>query len=130
MNVFGFNSIPWYASVDVYFITDSHDDVTKLKSVLALLNSRLYYFWFYYQGKRKGEALELYQKPLSETPILEPPPSTRTRLVSAVDQILAAKRQNPGADTTALEEEIDRLVYALYGLTPDEVKLVEESVRA
>ena len=44
--------------------------------------------------------------------------------------ILAAKRAGPAADTTALEREIDRHVYALYGLTPDEIKLVEDSVDA
>lgn len=30
-----------------------------------------------------------------------------------------------GADTTALEREINRLVYELYGLTEDEIKIVE-----
>jgi len=32
-------------------------------------------------------------------------------------------------DTIALEREIDELVYALYGLTPEEIKLVEERAR-
>jgi len=50
-------------------------------------------------------------------------------VVGLADRILAAKARNPDADTTALEEEIDGLVYALYGLTPDEIKLVEESTR-
>ncbi len=50
-------------------------------------------------------------------------------VVGLVDRILAPKWRNPEADTSALEEEIDRLVYALYGLTPDEIKLVEESVK-
>ena len=36
---------------------------------------------------------------------------------------------DPDADTTALEREIDRLVYALYGLTPEEITLVEESAQ-
>jgi len=40
-------------------------------------------------------------------------------------QILAAKRANPAVDTRALEAEIDRLVYGLYGLTEDKVKVVE-----
>jgi hypothetical protein len=35
------------------------------------------------------------------------------------------KRPNPKADTSKLEREIDELVYALYGLTPEEIKLVE-----
>lgn len=124
-NVFGFNSIPWYASVDVYFITDLRSDIVKLKTALALLNSQLYYLWFYHQGKRKGEALELYQKPLSETPMPAVPPNTTKRLVSCVDQILAAKEHDAKADTRALEQQIDTLVYALYALTPDEIKLVE-----
>ena len=33
----------------------------------------------------------------------------------------------PAADTSALEREIDKRVYALYGLTAEEIKLVEES---
>ena len=53
----------------------------------------------------------------------------RVHFRHAIDHILAAKRQNPGADTTALEAEIDRLVYALYALTPAEIKLVEENTR-
>ena len=47
--------------------------------------------------------------------------------MNLVDQILAAKRGNPAADTTAWEREIDERVYRLYGLTPEEIKLVEES---
>jgi hypothetical protein len=39
------------------------------------------------------------------------------------------KRRNAGTDTTEWEREIDQRVYALYGLTPDEVKIVEDSTR-
>ena len=34
-----------------------------------------------------------------------------------VERILAAKRANPAADTTAWEREIDQRVYRLYALT-------------
>jgi hypothetical protein len=40
---------------------------------------------------------------------------------------LPAKQRDAGADVSAREREIDQRVYALYGLTPDEIKLVEES---
>ena len=50
-------------------------------------------------------------------------------IAKLVKQILAAKRRDPGADTTALEREIDRLVYDLYGLTPEEIKLVEGAAK-
>jgi len=35
------------------------------------------------------------------------------------------KQRDPAADTTALEREIDRLVYELYDLTPEEIAVVE-----
>jgi hypothetical protein len=40
-------------------------------------------------------------------------------------QILTAKAADSNADTLALESEIDRLVYALYGLTEEEIAIVE-----
>jgi hypothetical protein len=45
--------------------------------------------------------------------------------ISLVDQILEAKAKDPHADTSALEAEIDQMVYTLYGLTPDESAIVE-----
>ncbi len=41
-----------------------------------------------------------------------------------LDKILAAKKKNPQADTSQWEREIDRLVYQLYDLTPDEIKII------
>lgn len=48
-----------------------------------------------------------------------------TSLVAAVDHILSAKQADPTPDTSALEREIDQQVYALYGLTPEEIAVVE-----
>ncbi|MDS9396462.1 Eco57I restriction-modification methylase domain-containing protein [Aphanizomenon flos-aquae NRERC-008] len=46
-------------------------------------------------------------------------------LCELVAQILSAKKSNPKADTTALETKIDQLVYQLYNLTPEEIKIIE-----
>ena len=46
-----------------------------------------------------------------------------------VDRILKAKAANPDADTSEIEEETDRLVYDLYGLTNAEVAVVEGEKR-
>ena len=35
----------------------------------------------------------------------------------------------PTADTSAMEREIDQQVYALYGLTPKEIKIVEDAAK-
>jgi len=51
--------------------------------------------------------------------------SNHINITSLVDKILAAKKSDPKADTSALETECDRLVYQLYGLTEAEIKIVE-----
>jgi Fe2+ transport system protein B len=45
--------------------------------------------------------------------------------ITLVSQILSLKKSDPQADTSALEAEIDCLVYELYGLTEEEIKIVE-----
>ena len=125
-NTFGYNKVPWYASADVYFITNPLDGY-KLKYILGLLNSKLYYVWLYNKGKRKGESLELYQKPLSEIPIKKATSIQQREVADLVDAIIVKKKQNPKADTSDLEREIDQHVYALYNLTPEEIAMIEKN---
>ena len=113
---------PWYASRDVYYITKSKPDIA-LKYVLALLNSSLYYQWFYHRGKRKGDTLELYAKPLKEVPIKEVSLEEQKPFIDLVDEIMAQKEI--GGATESLEKELDFLVYHLYGLSNDEINMME-----
>ena len=50
-----------------------------------------------------------------------------TQIETRVDRILTAKDTNPAADVSALEDEIDQMVYLLYGLTDEEIAIVEEA---
>jgi hypothetical protein len=52
-------------------------------------------------------------------------PEAQKPVIKLVDRILAAKQRDAETDTSALERELDELVYALYGLTPEEIKIVE-----
>jgi type II restriction/modification system DNA methylase subunit YeeA len=63
---------------------------------------------------------ELFFSPItsSNEPIVQ-------QIEALVDKILAAKKQNPNANTSSLEKQIDELVYKLYGLTEEEVRIVE-----
>lgn len=131
-NTFGYNEISWYASADVYFITEK-DKTISLKYILALLNSQLYYIWLYHRGKRKGETLELYQQPLSEIPIKKISKNEQSPFVEIVDKILAITKeenylQNPSKQTQVkeYEKQIDQMVYKLYGLTPEEIEIINE----
>jgi len=133
LNVFGYNEEQWYASADVYYITDrSKNDEINLKYVLALLNSKLFYIWLYFRGKRKGELLELFFTPLTEIPIRKIPKTQQKPFIKLVDRILSITKSkdylnNPDkqAKVKRLEKEIDALVYKLYELTPEEIKIVE-----
>jgi len=73
--------------------------------------------------------LELYQKPLSEIPIKHITPDEQKPFIRLVDRILTAKQRDALTDTSALERQIDELVYALYGVTPEEIKLVDDAVK-
>jgi len=46
-------------------------------------------------------------------------------IITIVDNILTIKKKNPKNDTSALESEIDRLVYELYGLSEEEIAIIE-----
>lgn len=49
--------------------------------------------------------------------------TAKAKLVAC--KTLAAKQRDPAADIRALEADIDRLVYGLYGLTDEEIAIVE-----
>ena len=53
--------------------------------------------------------------------------AAQASIVALVDRILAAKQRDARADTSELEQEIDRHVYALYGLTLEEIQIVEDA---
>ncbi|MBI5306119.1 hypothetical protein HZB04_00805, partial [Candidatus Wolfebacteria bacterium] len=62
---------------------------------------------------------------LARLPIPTKNIKTQKDISSVVDQILTAKKKDPNADTSALERQIDEMVYELYGLTPEEIEIVE-----
>jgi adenine-specific DNA-methyltransferase len=132
-NDFGYNEVPWYASSDVYFITQREASIS-LKYVIGLLNSNLYYFWLLNRGKRKGDSLELYQKPLSEIPIKIIPESEQLPLIKIVDKILTITNSRDYLEDCAKKEEvikyeklINQMIYSLYNLNSKEIEIVENS---
>lgn len=129
-NDFGYNEVAWYASMDVYFITAKSESKFRLKYILALLNSKPYFNWLYHRGKRKGEALELYQQPLSEVPIVDASEGVQEDIEKIVDQILDITSHhdyNPASKNLGkqvLEGKIDRIVCDLLGLSDTERQLI------
>lgn len=100
------------------------------RALLGFLNSSLVFYHLLHRGKRKGKVIEYYKSPLEKIPVhkqLLEDASCSGTFQRIVDKIIAAKQRDEGADTSALEREIDAAVYALYDLTPEEIKLLEDS---
>lgn len=53
--------------------------------------------------------------------------TTKEKLEELTNNIIATKKQNSSADTTALEAQIDQLVYQLYDLTEEEIEIIENT---
>ena len=83
----------------------------------------------YYAGGHLGSQgvrfLSEFMKDCPIPPITDGNQQIVTEIENKVDEILAAKAADPDADTSNLENEIDKLVYKLYNLTEDEIAIVE-----
>lgn len=101
-------------------------DTENLKYLLALLNSKLLFFIFENIAYSRGSKFYEFKKVFVEQlPIVRPPIEIERKLESLVLDIQGMKKSNPDADTRALEAKIDALVYELYGLTEEEIAVVE-----
>ena len=70
-SLFSYSDGEFFGSADIYYLSVKNRE-TNLFYILGYLNSSSFFEWFYYNGKRKGEDLELYATPLKETPIYYP----------------------------------------------------------
>ena len=93
-----------------------------LRYLLGVMNSK--YASVLLTNNRGGD-YHITPEHIRNIPIPSATPAQQKPIIALVDKILAAKKANPQADTSKEEAEIDRLVYALYGLTEDEIKIVE-----
>ncbi len=118
VNTFAYAPGPWYASSDVYFISQPTE--VSLWYLLGLFNSAPYYAWLLHRGKRKGRLLELYSAPLGEMPVPKESLGTQTKLESVAKEIFKLKKQNPQADISRLQFQADRLVCQIFGFTEEE----------
>ena len=98
---------------------------TNDKVLLSILNSKMGWWLISKYCTAIQNGYQLIWKYFGQIPVARANKSQSEKFEKIVIQILALKKENPEADTTALEAEIDQMVYALYGLTEEEVKVVE-----
>ncbi len=116
----------FYAEATSFILTGEN-----LKYLIAFLNNDFVAFIFktFYAGGNLGENGFRYKKAfLEKLPI--PKINSKNQkladeLINLVDEILKAKEQDKNANTQELENKINSLVYKLYNLTEDEIKIIE-----
>jgi hypothetical protein len=122
---------PFVYNRSYYSISDQNSSgksAINLVYVLGLLNSKL--FTYYAQKKRiirmeVGKQPQIRLNDLKKLPIKYVDNEFEEKIVHKVNAILLAKESNANTNTTALEQEIDQLVYQLYGLTEEEIQIIE-----
>ncbi|PDX38552.1 class I SAM-dependent DNA methyltransferase [Helicobacter pylori] len=117
----------FYAEATSFILTGEH-----LRYLLGMLHSKLITFAFktFYAGGGLGESGYRYKKAFIERlPIPKITPQNQEladKITDGAKQILALKEKDPKANTQELEKEIDALVYQLYHLTDEEIKIIED----
>ena len=109
-----------YGTQGLNFIIPKTKDA-EIHFLLGLLNSKLMNYLFatkFLNLAIKAEYVKQLRLPLASSAQQQP-------IIDLVDSILAEKKKDPSANTSKLEEEIDNLVYELYGLKPEEIAIVK-----
>jgi type I restriction-modification system DNA methylase subunit len=112
---------------DPAIIIVKDNDLYPLEVVLAILNSKLATFYHFNHSPKatKGAFPKILVQDIKDFPLPTVSDKQRNLIVNLVDKILAAKKDDPQADTREWEEEIDKKVYHLYDLTYEEVLIVD-----
>ncbi|MFB1329270.1 class I SAM-dependent DNA methyltransferase [Helicobacter pylori] len=115
----------FYAPAPANIVTG---DKIEIKYLTALLNSKCIYFAmrkFYMGGGIEGELKTNNLEKIPIPQITEKNQELARKITDGAKQILALKEKDPKANTQRLEKEIDALVYQLYNLTDEEIKIIE-----
>ncbi|PDW63745.1 restriction endonuclease [Helicobacter pylori] len=116
----------FYAEATSFILTGEH-----LRYLLGMLHSKLITFAFktFYAGGGLGESGYRYKKAFIERlpipKITEKNQELADKITDCAERILKSKAKDPKANTQELEKEIDALVYQLYNLTDEEIKIIE-----
>jgi hypothetical protein len=130
------------------FCQDTAHIIIGNKYHLAILNSKVIHFYIGRIATGLGEkGIRFKPQFIQQLPIPKIPESAQQPFIALVDQILSDKTtplipllikegskgwlppyqegEFKDADTSALERQIDEMVYELYGLTEEEIEIVE-----
>lgn len=118
---FGYDNDSMFCDKTTFIATGEN-----IKFLLGVLNSKVgAYLIKEYVTKLDTGGYMMQKVFLEEIPIIKP--LETNIVVGKVDEIIMAKKDNIDSDTKKLERELDFMVYNLYELTEEEIKILEES---
>lgn len=104
------------------YLISKHNE--NLLFYLGLINSQVFNFYFnYFSFTNHLTVSELEKVPIPT--INSKNQSLVDEIINLVDKILALKAKNSSADTSKIEKDIDNLIYKLYNLSIDDIKIVK-----
>lgn len=106
-----------------YFLVCDNEEI--LKYLIGVFNSKLFLFALSYKDTQLGDggAWRHYKYNLEEMTIPEVDKKTEKEIINLVEKVIEGKKK--GIDTREFEEEIDKIVYGLYNLNENEIKIIE-----
>lgn len=111
-----------YCANSTNYISPTKNSI-NLKYLLGVLNSKCVNFFF----KQTSTNTNVTGKEIAKFPIPLANSNVQDTIINKVERILSIKRKDFSGDTSDIESEIDHLIYQLYGLTEEEIKIVEQS---
>ena len=118
---FAFDNVGYFLTSASFFLTSNS---IEIKFILALLNSKLYRYYFIQVGEyTAGGAFVLKKISIEKFIIPTVNEKEHKPFIALVDKILTAKQQ--GKNSLDLENQIDDLVYKLFDITTEEQKIIE-----
>lgn len=107
----------------------SKDTRYSLKYILGILNSNLGNYMYKLMSCETGKVFaQVKLAVLRELPIKIVSESQQIPIIKLVDKILEIKKESPDKDTSMEETMINNLIYDIYGLSKDEIKIIEENI--
>lgn len=114
-----------YNDPSIIIVKESRD--YPIEILVGIMNSKLATFFHFNHSPKatKGAFPKILVQDIKEYPLPKVNSDKRKILMRLVDDVTTIKKGKTIADTSALENQIDFLVYHLYGLTYDEVLIVD-----
>lgn len=132
--IFTYTNFDCYVSATFYVIKTER---LNQKYLTGLLNSSLIKYWLKNKGKMQGSNFQIDKEPLLNLPLIKPDEKTQNEIAPLVEKVMKLYRdfRNAPANTDKwdwlkneidkVERQIDQEIYKLYGLSNEEIKIIE-----